>query len=163
MSRAPADRRPTLAQRHIELRALALPGARIALDHRKLTMDVKLAPGSYGRLYDCRFIFERSSPLPLVIVTQPELPALAAGQTLPHVYPWEGRGTRLCLWWPKGREWHPQLKVAETLIPWTAEWLYYFEVWLLIGAWTGGGDHPAAAKRKRWAPPAGRSTSTSPT
>lgn len=149
MNRLPAARQPTLAQRHAELQALALPAARMRLTHQRLTMDVELAPGAFGRLYTCRFIFERGSD-PIVLVTNPDLKTLAQGKKIPHVYPWNGSGTRLCLWWPKGREWSPSLKVAETLLPWTAEWLYYFELWLLTKTWEGGGEHPTPPKQRRW-------------
>lgn len=150
MSRLPAARHPTLAQRHAELQALALPESRVRLTHQRLTMDVELAPGAFGRVYTCRFVFERATD-PIVVVMAPDLKAVAAGEKIPHVYPWNGSGTRLCLWWPKGREWSAQFKVAETLIPWTAEWLYYFELWLLTMTWEGGGEHPTPAKKKRWA------------
>lgn len=150
MSRLPAARQPTLAQRHAELQALALPGARIRLTHQRLTMDVELAPGAFGRLYTCRFIFERATN-PIVLVTAPDLKALANGEKIPHVYPSNGSGTSLCLWWPKEREWSSQLKIADTLVPWTAEWLYYFELWLLTKTWEGGGEYPTPPKKRRWA------------
>jgi hypothetical protein len=158
MSRLPAAREPSLAQRHAELQALALPEARIRLTHQRLILDVKLAPGAFGRLYTCRFIFERTT-YPVVIVTGPDLESLAQGEKIPHVYPWNGPGTRLCLWWPKNREWSPQMKVVESLLPWTAEWLYYFELWLLTKTWEGGGEHPMSPKQRRWARPLPSSTS----
>lgn len=29
-----------------------------------------------------------------------------------------------------------------TIIPWTSEWLFNYEVWLATGEWRGGGMHP---------------------
>jgi hypothetical protein len=35
----------------------------------------------------------------------------------------------LCLYHPKDGDWHPGLFVALTIVPWTAEWLLYYECW----------------------------------
>ena len=32
--------------------------------------------------------------------------------------------------------------IADTIIPWTQEWLYYYEMWLATGEWYGGGHAP---------------------
>jgi hypothetical protein len=85
-----------------------------------------------------------------MLVLSPDLTTLADEAALPHVYPNSGPGTKLCLWWPKQREWLPQMKLVDTYIAWTAEWLWHFEDWLATGVWAGGGEHPQQ-RRKRWA------------
>ena len=41
------------------------------------------------------------------------------------------------------REWNwDQDYVADRIIPWTAEWLAFYEGWLATGEWKGGGRHP---------------------
>ena len=75
--------------------------------------------------------------------------ALAQGREIPHIYPHSGLGTKLCLWLPGSGEWSPQMRLSETYLPWTAEWLDYFEDWLITDSWAGGGAHPAP-RRKRW-------------
>lgn len=35
----------------------------------------------------------------------------------------------LCLHYPKDDDWQPGFFLAKTILPWTAEWLYYYEVW----------------------------------
>jgi len=52
---------------------------------------------------------------------------------LPHVY----EGDRLCLYTPG--EWHPEMSLSKTIIPWTAEWLLHYEVWRSTGRSEGGG------------------------
>ncbi|MCB1097255.1 MAG: hypothetical protein KDN22_16905 [Verrucomicrobiae bacterium] len=54
---------------------------------------------------------------------------------LPHVYP----GERLCLFYPKATppEWTPAMWLSETVLPWTALWLIYYEHWLVNGVWLG--------------------------
>jgi hypothetical protein len=29
--------------------------------------------------------------------------------------------------------------IADTIVPWTAEWLVHYEIWLVTGEWYGGG------------------------
>lgn len=35
-----------------------------------------------------------------------------------------------------------RLLIADTIIPWTQEWLYFYEIWLATGEWCGGGHKP---------------------
>jgi hypothetical protein len=32
--------------------------------------------------------------------------------------------------------------LADTVVPWTSEWLFFYEVWHATGLWLGGGTHP---------------------
>lgn len=70
----------------------------------------------------------------------PNLRDLAPGRALPHVY--SQRPVRLCLHFPKYDEWTFDKSIAETLVPWTYLWLFYFENWLATDQWQGGGKHP---------------------
>ena len=31
--------------------------------------------------------------------------------------------------------------IADTIIPWTSEWLLHYEIWVATGIWHGGGIH----------------------
>lgn len=141
---------PTVSQRALELQAIGLPGARARYRGRALSFYVGLAPGAFGRLYQCVLKVMPDGQRPDMIVVDPDLTVLAAGRKIPHTYPYSGKGILLCLWWPNDRDWVPQMKLAETYIPWTAEWLHYFELWCQTGEWGGGGAHPGM-KVKRWA------------
>lgn len=151
MMRYPAPPIPTLAQRALELRALSLDGARLVfLSGRALRYRFRLAPSEFGRVYECELRLTPDPRPPEMFVLNPDLMALADEASLPHIYPSKGLDTKLCLWWPKQREWLPQMKLAETYIAWTSEWLWHFEDWLATGVWAGGGEHPRQ-RRKRWA------------
>jgi hypothetical protein len=65
------------------------------------------------------------------------------GERPPHIYvdP-DAQGFRLCLFDPRKDEWCTADAIADTVIPWAAEWLFWFEAWLLTGVWSGGGAHP---------------------
>ena len=45
----------------------------------------------------------------------------------------------LCLHMP--HEFNYNYWIADTIIPWTQEWLYYYEIWLATGEWCGGGHN----------------------
>jgi hypothetical protein len=47
----------------------------------------------------------------------------------------------LCLFYPKESPWHRDMLIAETILPWTALWLYYYELWLDTGKWLGPSSH----------------------
>jgi hypothetical protein len=140
---------PTLAQRALELRTYRLEGAQVRIQRRQLRYDFSISPGYLGRLYACALILNQDGRFPELRVLNPDLRDLAGGRRPPHIYPSKGPGTKLCLWWPKAREWSPYMSFAETYIPWTAEWLWHFENWLATGEWEGGGVHPEPAP-KRW-------------
>jgi hypothetical protein len=139
---------PTLTQRALELQSLDLPESRIERrGGKELWFYFKVAPGRFGRLYACLLKLSPDSRKPELLVVEPDLQQLAAGKSIPHFYSHKGRGTKLCLWWPRGREWVPQMSLRDTYVPWAVEWLLYFEDWLLTGEWAGGGQHP---RPKRW-------------
>ncbi len=77
---------------------------------------------------------------PDVYVISPNPLALADGKTrLPHIYNQEKQ--HICLYFRKGYEWSSDQFLSETVVPWIAEWLYFYEIWQYTGQWTGGGIH----------------------
>jgi hypothetical protein len=58
-------------------------------------------------------------------------PAIKSGA--PHRY----SDGSLCLFWPKEWRWSPEDSLAQTILPWTALWLYYYEMWQTTGEWLG--------------------------
>jgi hypothetical protein len=62
---------------------------------------------------------------------------------IPHVYASEKwpKMPYLCLFSPELREWDIDDLIADTTIFWAAEWLYFYEGWLVTKKWHGGGRH----------------------
>ncbi len=62
---------------------------------------------------------------------------------LPHVYFEQPDITLspLCLFDPRERQWSHDDLIADTTVPWAADWLACYEGWLATGRWTGGGRH----------------------
>jgi hypothetical protein len=80
---------------------------------------------------------------------------LANETLLPHIYWNESKQAwpALCLWDPAEMFWTPEMSIAMTIIPWTSEWLLFFEYWRISGAFLGPGRHPPR-RRKAWPNPA---------
>ncbi len=107
-----------------------------------LTWTYSVRPSPIGRLYTL-LLRLKDRDLPSVIVRTPDLNALAAGKKLPHVY--REQPPELCLFRPSKWEWSEADKLIDTIVPWSVEWLHYFEIWLRTGQWVGGGEHPVEA------------------
>lgn len=98
-----------------------------------MTWTGAICPGQLCATYTVRFIFTDGDHRVHIDVADPALDPGAADE-LPHV---NGDGT-LCL--HDFHEWDQSQPIATTIIPWTYEWLYHYELWMGIGTWTGGGD-----------------------
>lgn len=105
----------------------------------ELVWDFAARPSPIGRIYQLRICY-RYPGLPDVFVLSPDLNVLAEGRFLPHVY--SSKPVRLCLYYPDSKDWSPEMSIAETIVPWTCVWLFYFEEWLVSDEWQGGGRHP---------------------
>lgn len=73
----------------------------------------------------------------------------APDEEIPHLYDEDG-DPQLCLFDPAENGWSGAQAIAATTIPWTAEWLRFYEAWHATGVWHGGGrphraPHPAPA------------------
>src|SRR5712691_11341078 len=81
-----------------------------------------LRPTDLSPTYRIRidYIRERS---PRIYVETPELVPNAK-----HMY----ADGRLCVYW---HEYNNSLGFGETIVPWTAEWLFFYEYWQVHGMW----------------------------
>lgn len=111
------------------------PGSRASTQHNELVWKGELTPSSMSHTYSIEMHYKKGK-YPTVRVSDPELKS-RPGEPLPHIY----SNGNLCLFYPKAREWHGGLLLAETIVPWTSEWLFHYEVWLATGTWCGGGYH----------------------
>jgi hypothetical protein len=133
----PGRQRPlTAAQQFLNLRSNPVCVGTGALHAGGLLWCYTASPTPLSRNYQLRIDFRLDSA-PQVIV---ETPDLAPGRRLPHVY--EQKPARLCLYLPRAREWSGSMRIDQTIVPWAALWLFYFEEWLDSDAWKGGGEHP---------------------
>jgi hypothetical protein len=139
---------PNLAKRALELEMLRLPGTTYTFDSgRQLIYRLEIAASPASRLYQCELHVHPGTAYPEMIVISPDIQELVGKRKLPHIYPYKKRGTKLCLWTPMYGEWDYSMKLIETYVPWTVEWLWYFEHWLITDEWLGGGEQPTSGSR----------------
>jgi hypothetical protein len=113
----------------LTLRAL-LPTADITVRASTLTAFFELQPTTSSRRYRIQLHYQHGTT-PDVTVVHPNLTLRDNAASLPHTYP----DDKLCLHLP--RQWRPSMLLA--VVPWTSEWLLYYEIWLATGTWHGGG------------------------
>ena len=75
-------------------------------------------------------------------IISPKLTKNFKGDKIPHIYP----GENLCLYKPSYAEFRKTDLLSDTIIRWTALWLYFYELWHVTGEWLGGGEHPGPSK-----------------
>ena len=110
------------------------------VSYKKFIWIVKIKPTYISRSYDIRLECEVNKP-PYVYLYGENLKNLECSD-FPHIYGCNinKHEVRLCLALPK--EFNYSMFIADTIIPWTVEWLFYYEIWLYSGTWYGGGVHP---------------------
>ena len=86
-----------------------------------------LQPTPLSPIYKIKIVELRHS-FPHVYVLEPKIVKDA-----PHLY----SDRSLCLFFPKDFSWSKKSLIAETIVPWTALWLYFYEWWLKTGFWYG--------------------------
>jgi hypothetical protein len=109
-----------------------LPAATGRICRGELDCVMPIQPSSASQTYAVRLRYQPWRR-PRVTVPHPQLKLHPDAHALPHIYP----GNELCLYYPG--QWRDDMLLAVTILPWTAEWLIHYELWLITGRWTGGG------------------------
>ena len=60
----------------------------------------------------------------------------------PHKYVVDAEKKKVWICLYRYSEFNSSKLLSNTIIPWTIEWLYFYELWLATGEWLGGGEHP---------------------
>ena len=116
------------------------PDASCYIHRSTLTWEGSIRPSPLSRFYRV-IITYKIGKRPLVTVGGDELPGLDRSD-FPHWFSIDRRNktVNICLHLP--HEFDASQLISECIIPWTAEWLYFYEIWLATGEWCGGGKHP---------------------
>lgn len=130
--------RPAACSLSLPQQALALryyfPDAVITITGSRLAWTGVITPTPLSRNYTVRITY-RAGEYPRVVIADPPLRPDEDG-LLPHFY----RDGSLCL--HQEDQWDGSMFIADTILPWTAEWLAHYELWRRSGVWYG--DEPAA-------------------
>ena len=129
--------RKTLVQQLIALQRLPLTSS-VTVKSGRLRWQGNLQPSPTSRRFTVRLTYEGGDRTPAVTVVHPQLRTEGV-ERLKHVYP----GDELCLCYPS--EWNAGKLIAYTIIPWAAEWLLHYEIFIATGDWHGGGHEPVTA------------------
>lgn len=118
----------------------AYPSASCELHNGTLFWMGKVKPTPLSREYDVVLIYS-DSQVPKVWVIGDGLQKID-DPGFPHKYDVDAKNNmvQICLY--RYREFTRDKFLANTIIPWTIEWLYFYEIWLATGEWCGGGEHP---------------------
>lgn len=98
------------------------------LSHRRVECEGVITPSQGCANYLIKISYQRGG-VPRVKIKDPQIIPSA---TI-HMY---NDGT-LCLYEPRETPWKSSYNLHETIIPWTAEWLVFYELFLLCGKWLG--------------------------
>lgn len=110
------------------------PTSTLKLGRGALRWQGELTPSPLSATYKVQLAY-RQGEHPEVRVERPRLEG-RKGEALPHTY----EDGSLCLY--RDGEWSGRMLIAHTIVPWSSEWLYYYELWLPGGDWYGGGEWP---------------------
>ena len=91
-----------------------------------------IQPTDFSLKYKIKIIYETYDN-PKVYIKDPKIPY----NKEIHMY----EDTRLCLYFPEDNSWNWTMNLHETIIPWTAEWLIFYELYQITGNW----EHPAVS------------------
>lgn len=112
---------------------------RLIKDKRRAVLVCRGAvqPTPINAVYKVRIEYS-TGRRPRVWIESPPLRQRSPQEPIPHTY---GAG-RPCLFFD---EFRGDMRLSQTIVPWLACWLIFYEVWLVTGEWHGGGVHPGSA------------------
>ena len=112
------------------------PGFKYQGDQSAGAWEGTLQPRDVSPAYRVRIGY-RLGDVPQVKIVWPDI--------VPGVHHLWQDGT-LCLYYPKEWIWNSNCIMALTIVPWTALWLLYYELWLDTGKWLGSSVRDSEAK-----------------
>lgn len=122
------------------------PYSNLSLSQNGLTWKYNITPSPLSASYEIKLSYTKGHN-PNVYVLSPKLKFYPGTTNLPHVY--DTKKQWLCIYYRKGKEWQSNMLIADTIIPWTCEWLLHYECWLATGVWHGGGIHNVSEVEKQ--------------
>lgn len=132
----PPRRRLAVPEQAAAIRARWGSNWRVLRQGNALLATGKVKPDEMCREYEVELRYAGRQPR--VRVLTPRLEKRTDQPRIPHMYDQD----RICVFHPGYRDWTPGDALANTVIPWISEWLYFYELWLATGHWLGGGEHP---------------------
>lgn len=118
---------------------LYFPDSEYSIKRNRLIWKGYIQPTYLSPKYHIKIVcWHKRHPNVYVLDPYP-LPLYEGADSLEHVY--DTKKQHLCIYYKKIKEWDINMFIADTIIPWTSEWLLHYELWLVTGCWHGGGVH----------------------
>ncbi len=118
----------SIAQQALGLRT-EFPASHIIVSAQLLRWTGVLTPTSLSHDYKVTLTY-RPGQWPTVLIVEPALRCDVDGG-IPHLY----RDGTICL--HDTNQWNSTMLFVDTIIPWTSEWLYHYELWVATNTWYG--------------------------
>lgn len=122
-------------EQHTRL-AVFFPRFRRVARGNPVVWEGPLQPVEGGTTYTIRIEYKRNRR-PVVRVVDPPLRRRVEAEDIPHTF----SSDTICL--HMHAEWTASMYIHETIVPWAALWLFFYEAWHATGRWLGGGHEPA--------------------
>lgn len=113
----------------------------------EITWTHVVTPSPLSESYTIKLHYKKGVGAKVYVIDPKPLKLAPGKKLLPHVYSTPEQ--RLCLYYPKDKEWTPARLYVQTLIPWACEWLIHYEIWSVTGDWRGGGIHHETEAEKQ--------------
>lgn len=114
--------------------------------YQHIIWECDITPTPLSQTYRIRIDYKANTKPDVYVVSPKPLRRFDGLSKLEHVYDTEKQ--RICLYYPIVDKWNFSKPLVKTIIPWAAEWLLYYEIWVVTGEWKGGGIHPTNDEKK---------------
>ena len=107
----------------------------ISIHKNELVCVIRLQPTPQSSTYKIRIWF-KPGYWPRASMIEPKEIVKVNGKKPHHLYNRNQDGKeRLCVFYPKGKEWNDRMFLAESYVPWVITWLSAYEIWQITGIW----------------------------
>ena len=107
---------------------------RAVLRKDSFTVVMNITPSENSQTYKVEISY-RYGYSPKAILLSPDLQQ-KDGKYPHHIYGIDKNGhARLCVYCPSLDEWHSDMSIATSFVPWVSTWLNTYEYWLITGEW----------------------------
>lgn len=107
--------------------------------NKKIDMDFCIKSSNSNNEYIIKIIQETIFAIPEIFVINPNLKTYE-DEAIPHTYGMKKikgkKYLQICPFYPK-EDWNNAMIIADTVLLWSIEWLFFYEIWLVSGQWCG--------------------------
>lgn len=129
----------SLVQQRIALMK-SFPEAECSVKKDTLHWRGILSPTLLSKEYPVEVIY-RLKKSPRIFVQDDTIETLDTN-TIPHKFYIDKESNKIAVCLFTDGEFTSHKWINKTIIPWTIEWLFHYEIWQATGNWCGGGKHP---------------------